>query len=58
MIETSVAGFTVSVVEPDTAPKVAVIMVDPDVTLVARPGLPEALLMVATVVVAELHCTV
>ncbi len=53
-IETSVAGFTVSVVVPEMLPEVAVIVEDPAATDVAR---PEAL-MVATPVLDEAHCTV
>ena len=57
-IETRAAAVTVSVVEPETEPDVAVIVVEPVATLVARPWLLEALLIVAIVVAEELHCTV
>lgn len=57
-METRAAAVTVSVVEPAIEPEVAVMVVDPGATLVARPWLPEALLIVAIPAVAELHCTV
>ncbi len=38
-METSVAAVTVRVVEPETPPKVAVIVVDPTPTPIASPGL-------------------
>jgi hypothetical protein len=57
-IETSVAAATVSVVLPDTAPRVAVIAVLPTLTVVTRPREPAALLIVATAGVAEDHVTV
>jgi len=56
--ETSVAGFTVSVVDPDRVPDVAVIVVEPAATGVARPFEPAALLTVATEVDDELQVTV
>ncbi len=46
--ETSDAGFTVRVLEPDTLPVAAVISVEPEARDVARPLEPAALLMVAT----------
>ncbi len=52
-IETSVAAETVSVVDPDTLPTVAWIVVDPAAAEVARPIEPEVSLMVATPVLAE-----
>lgn len=53
-----VAGFTVSVSEDEvTDPSAAVIADVPTLTLVARPWLPEVLLMVATAVFAEAHVT-
>ena len=57
-IETSVAAATVSVVLPDTAPRVAVIAVLPTLTVAARPREPVALLIVATAGVPEDHVTV
>mgnify|MGYP001605579429 FL=1 len=56
-IETSVAEVTVSVVLLVTDPSAAVITAEPAVTGVARPLEPAALLIVATVVVAELQVT-
>jgi len=53
-IEVNDAGFTVRVVEPVTLPEVAVIVVVPVATLVARP----ALLIAATLVADELQITV
>ncbi len=53
-IDTNVAAVTVSVVEPLIEPDVAVIVVLPCATLVARPAAP----IVATLVVPELHVTV
>ena len=52
-IDTSVAGVTVSAVEPDTAPDVAVIVALPVATVLARPLEPAALLIVAMVWSAE-----
>jgi hypothetical protein len=57
-IDTSAAVVTVSVVEPITVPDVAVIVAVPSVIVVASPMVEPASLMVATVVVPELHCTV
>ena len=57
-IETSAAELTVNVVEPCTDPAVAVMLAVPVSPLLANPWLPLALLMVATEVVSELHCTV
>src|SRR6266436_3898499 len=51
------AAVTVSVVLPETPPKVAVIVVVPAATDVARPCDPPALLIVATAVLDELHVT-
>jgi hypothetical protein len=48
LMETSVAGVTVSAVEPTLEPKVAVIVVCPVARLVASPTLGAELLMVAT----------
>jgi hypothetical protein len=55
--DTSVAGFTVSVVDPETFAAVAVISVDPATAEVARPMEPALLLMVATVALEELQVT-
>ena len=52
-IETSVAGSTVSVVDPETAPSVALTLVDPGATAVARP----AVSIVATEVSTTAHVT-
>jgi len=57
-IETRVAGLTVRVVVPDTAPEVAVIVVVPDDTDVARPRAAPVLLIVATLLLEELQVTV
>ena len=57
-METSVAAVTVSVVDPETPPDVAVIVVVPAATGVANPSEPAALLIVATPVVDELQVTV
>ena len=57
-IETSAAAVTVRVVLPETPFDAAVISVDPLPTVVASPCDPEVLLIVATLVVAELHCAV
>jgi hypothetical protein len=56
-METKVAAVTVSVVDPDIFPSVAVIVVDPVLSAVARPWLPVALLIEATVGLLELHTT-
>ena len=56
-MDTSVAAVTVSVVDPDMLPDVAVIVVEPAATDVARPLEPAALLMVATPVVNEFQVT-
>src|SRR5260370_20111173 len=52
-----VAAVTVSVVLPETPPKVAVIVVVPAATDVAKPCEPPALLIVATAVLDELQVT-
>ncbi len=56
-IDTSVAGVTVNVVNPDTLPDVAVIVVDPTAAEVASPLVlePATLLMVATPAADEFH---
>ena len=55
--ETSVAGFTVSVVDPDSEPDVAVIVVEPVATGVTSPAEPVVLLMPAIDDADELHAT-
>jgi hypothetical protein len=57
-IDTSAAEVTISVVDPVTAPTLAVIVALPCPTPPALPCVPAALLIVATVSVSELHCTV
>src|SRR5262245_31238660 len=52
-IDTRVAAVTVSVVEPDTAPEVAVIVVEPTPPAVARPSEPGASEIVAAPVSDE-----
>ncbi len=54
-IETSAAGITVSEVDPVMLPDVAVIVVDPVETDVARPLVPASLLIVVTPVLDELQ---
>lgn len=56
-IETSVAAFTVRVVDPEMLPKAALIVVVPVATEVANPFEPAALLIVATPVLEELQVT-
>lgn len=56
-IETSVSGVTVSMVLPVTPHSIAVIVVEPGITDVARPLEPVTLLMVATPVLDELQIT-
>ena len=55
---TSVAGVTVSVVDAEMLPDIAVIVVEPAAAALADPLLPAALLMVATPVLEELQVTV
>ena len=57
-IDTSAADVTVNVVEPCTEPEVAAMLAVPVSRLLANPCVPLALLMVATEVVSEFHCTV
>ena len=57
-IETTTAAVTVKVVLALTEPEVAVIFAKPVPTVVANPCEPDALLIVATAVVPELHSTV
>ena len=52
-IDVSVAAVTVKVVEPEMLPNVALIVVDPAATGVARPLEPAALLIVAAAVLEE-----
>ncbi len=54
-IDSSIAGVTVSVVDPDLLPDVAVIVVVPTPTDAASPIEPVALLIVATSVFEELQ---
>jgi hypothetical protein len=56
-IETSVAEVTVSMVDADTAPSVAVIIVEPVPAVVVIPFEPGVLLIVATLATEELHAT-
>jgi hypothetical protein len=56
-IDTSVAAVTVSPVLPEIAPLVAVMVVPPCATELARPCEPLALLMVAAVVSLEAQVT-
>jgi len=55
--ETSVAGVTVSVVDPDKVPDVAVIVVEPAATGVATPFEPVVLLIPAIDDADELQTT-
>ena len=57
-IEDSATALTVSVVEPVTDPSVAVMVLCPALTLLARPFVPAVLLMVATAGELEDHATV
>ena len=57
VIDTSSAGVIVSVVVPDMLPDVAVIVVEPTPTDVARPRVSVSLLIVATEVSEELQTT-
>jgi hypothetical protein len=56
-IDTSVAEVTVSVVDPDILPDVAVIVVEPAATDVAKPLEPAVLLIAATAAADELQLT-
>jgi hypothetical protein len=53
LIDCRVAAVTVSVVLPETEPSVAVIVLLPAATALARPFEPAALLTVATLVLEE-----
>jgi hypothetical protein len=55
--DTNIAGVTVSVVEPEMLPEVAVIEVEPVATAVASPWEPAALLIVAALAFEELQMT-
>ena len=56
-MDTSAAGVTVKVVDPEMLPDTAVIVVDPVATEAANPLEPVALLIVATPVLVELQVT-
>jgi hypothetical protein len=56
-IDTRVAGVTVNVVEPDTAPLAAVTVVDPGLIAVASPLDPGALLTEAMAVAEDAQAT-
>ncbi len=55
--ETSVAGVTASVVDPDIEPDVAVIVVEPAETEETRPFKPFVLLIVAMPVLLDIQLT-
>ena len=57
-MDTSFAAVTVRVVEPETLPSVAAMVVLPTATLVARPLLPAALDTVAAEVLVEVQVAV
>ena len=56
-MNTSLAGVTDSVVDPETLPNAAMTVVDPEATEVANPLEPAVLLMVATAAEDELQFT-
>lgn len=56
-IDSSTTGVTVSVVDPEMLPEVAVIVVEPACTAVASPLEPARLLMVAILVFDEFQAT-
>jgi hypothetical protein len=56
-MDTSVAGVTVSVVDPDMLPDVAVIVVEPAADEAESPSVPAALLIAATAVADEFQIT-
>jgi hypothetical protein len=56
-IDMSDAGVTVRVVDPDMLPDVAVIVVEPAATDVAKPLEPAALLIAATIAADEFQVT-
>jgi hypothetical protein len=55
--DTRVAAVTVTVVDPDTPPKAAAIVVEPGLVAMVNPFDPETLLTEATVELEELHVT-
>ena len=57
-MDDNAAALTVSVVEPEIAPDVAVMVAWPVLTLVASPLLPAVLLIVATVRALDAQVTV
>jgi hypothetical protein len=57
-IETSAAPVTVSVVEPETEPSVAVMVADPVPALVASPMLPAVLLITAVALDEDVQLTI
>jgi len=57
-MDTSVVAVTVSVVDPETLPDAAAIVVEPADEDVARPMEPDVLLIFATVAFDELQATV
>jgi hypothetical protein len=56
-IDTSVAAATVRLVDPDTLPRVAVMVVEPEPAAVANPLEPVVLLIEAMLGAEELHAT-
>jgi hypothetical protein len=56
-IDTRVAGVTVKVVDPETAPLAALIVVEPELVAVARPFDPEALLTEAMALAEDVQPT-
>jgi hypothetical protein len=56
-IDTRVAGVTVKTVDADTPPRVAVIVVEPGLAVVAIPLKPGILLIDPTLVMEELQTT-
>jgi hypothetical protein len=56
-IDSSTTGVTVSVVDPEMLPDVALIVVEPTATVVASPLEPVRLLIVAILVFDEFHVT-
>jgi hypothetical protein len=56
-METNTVGVTVTVVEPEILPDVAVIVADPLPTAAASPLLPATLLIIATLGFEEFHVT-
>ena len=57
-IAVSAAGVTVKAVDPETDPDVAVIVVAPTATVLARPCVPAPLLIVAMLVAVEFQFAV